>query len=60
MQNGQLLGTTQAPEEEALEGIFYTRDGLVLKLSSKTDEWTGYYRISYAAFLKTTCGFLSV
>ncbi|WP_241098300.1 ATP-binding protein [Providencia rettgeri] len=49
---GQLLGTTQAPEEEALEGIFYTRDGLVLKLSSKTDEWTGYYRISYAAFFE--------
>ncbi|MGF7481278.1 ATP-binding protein [Providencia sp. SP181] len=54
---GQLLGTTQAPEEEALEGIFYTKDGLVLKLSSKTDEWTGYYRISYAAFFEDNLWF---
>lgn len=50
---GLLLGTDQAPEEkEALEGIFYTKDGLVLKLSSKTNKWTGYYRISYAAFFE--------
>ncbi|MBW5405319.1 ATP-binding protein [Morganella morganii] len=48
---GQLLGDTNIPFE-AGEGLFYTKDGLVLKLDSKNEKWSGYYRISYAAFFE--------
>ena len=48
---GQLLGETTSPKEID-DGIFYTRDGLLLKLSSNTGDWAGYYRISYAAFFE--------
>lgn len=48
---GQLLGDNAAPTELS-EGVFYTKDGLVLKLISTNNEWAGYYRISYAAFFE--------
>ena len=48
---GQLLGDTKIPYDTN-EGLSYTKDGLVLKLASKNEEWNGYYRISYAAFFE--------
>lgn len=48
---GQLSGDTNIPFETS-EGLFYTKDGLVLKLDSQNKKWSGYYRISYAAFFE--------
>ncbi|MBC5791254.1 ATP-binding protein [Providencia sp. JUb39] len=48
---GLLLGDSPVPLEPS-EGIFYTQNGLVMKLSFKDTDWIGYYRISYAAFFE--------
>ncbi|HHR5884310.1 TPA: ATP-binding protein [Providencia alcalifaciens] len=48
---GLLLGDSPVPTEPS-EGIFYTQNGLVMKLSFKDTDWIGYYRISYAAFFE--------
>ncbi|HHR6130922.1 TPA: ATP-binding protein [Providencia alcalifaciens] len=48
---GLLLGESAIPVEP-LEGIFYTQNGLVMKLSFENTDWVGYYRISYAAFFE--------
>ncbi|MBS0849789.1 response regulator [Citrobacter sp. JGM124] len=46
--HGLLIGEGELPEEEP--GLHYTLDGLVLKVTDKTGNWTGVYRISYSSF----------
>ncbi|GAB1437822.1 hypothetical protein MASR2M36_05610 [Providencia sp.] len=50
-QFGQLLGNSDVPIMSS-EGVFYTKNGLVMKLTFNDTNWVGYYRISYAAFFE--------
>lgn len=50
-QYGTLLGEGKAPSYEE-EGIYLTTHGIVFKVSDESQNWTGYYLISYISFFQ--------
>ena len=50
-QYGTLLGEGEAPSFDE-QGIYFTLNGIVFKVSDDEESWTGYYLISYLNFFQ--------
>ncbi|WP_300002717.1 response regulator [uncultured Cedecea sp.] len=48
---GTLLGEGDAPSFEE-QGIYLTKNGIVFKVEDDSDNWTGYYLVSYLSFFQ--------
>lgn len=50
-EHGLLMGEGELPKLQR-SGLNYTLDGLVLKVTDKTESWTGIYQIHYSNFFR--------